>query len=188
MRLSVLSFVVGLALAFGPARAATVDALAAPAAQGLSFTQTAPLNVSSAGRLILGTLGVASGGIIGDVNTLNLSIAGVAGKTPFVLDLIYQFTKTAGKPKFIAITSLLAQPLSVKSGKYVYTISVDGFVEALGASVMARFNPPKPGNSRSLLLQGNVTVAEAAPVPLPAAGLVLLGALGAIAMIRRRPA
>ena len=212
MRLAVSAFLVGLALTLSPVKASTVSVssidtsmtvtstkkkASAKALQSpLSFTATNPLTVGQTSPFVLGTLNVAK--FKKKSVDLNLAINGTAGGTPFVLNLIYRFTVgavsgcNAGKAckNAVSISTILANPVTVQSGNSFYTVAADGFVEVLGEATRSFILQPKngAGTRTPLLLQGSFTVSQQPPsaVPVPAAGLMLLGALGAIGMIRRR--
>jgi hypothetical protein len=212
MRLAISALLTGLVLTVSPVAASTiavssVDSLTTVVstkkktnvASPLSFSATDPLAVGSTSPFILGQLTQTSKSFRNKTTTLNLAINGVAGSAPFVLNLIYQFTKGApsgcGLPgnqcaKAVVITTVLASPISVKSGGFLYTIAADGFVEMLGGKINPFILPAKKNLTKTFLLQGSVSVAQLppSPVPLPAGGLLLAGALGGIGLIRRRRA
>ena len=149
-----------------------------------------PSAVTSTGAVLLGTLTYArvrGSGTFQD--SFEVTVNGTADGQAFSLTQLFNFAKATacGKPSctnFFAIIPSSATPLVITQGRTVFTIFVDGFVEAIGGPVMTQFRS-LAGGSRGLLLQGSVTIA---PIPVPASGLLLFGALRGVAALRKRRA
>lgn len=212
MRGVVAALVVGFGLSLSSAGASTLDITAMDssiAAKNLttgkaakrspvSFTAVSPLTVGATSPFALGTLfRTKTGG--NKAATLDLSLSGIAGSASFGLDLIYQIAKgeTGGcnlsAPQCagaMSITTIQGGSVSVRSGKFIYDIVVDGFVQALGGPVVSWLPAFRNGGSKGLILQGSVTVSQVppSPVPVPAGGLLLAAALGAVGLMRRKRA
>jgi hypothetical protein len=71
----------------------------------------------------------------------------------------------------------------VTVGKYVYSLFIDGFLNSDGEVVTQLVTQEQGVNAAHLV--GRITVA---PIPLPAAGFLLLGALGGLGLMSRRKA
>jgi hypothetical protein len=69
----------------------------------------------------------------------------------------------------------------VTLGGYVYSLFIDGFLNSEGEVVTALVTQEQGVNNAHLV--GRITVA---PIPLPAAGLLLVGALGGLGLMSRR--
>ena len=95
----------------------------------------------------------------------------------------------------VTIASLVGSPLTITQGNSIFTLMIDGFVQALGGPIVTSFLTPEL-MTKSLYLQASLSVTDLppppppppppSPVPLPAGGLLLVGALGAIGALRRR--
>lgn len=188
----IIALAVGFGMAVSAASAATVNVTSYA---DVDRYEGDAVSQDGAGSFLLGTMifkKAKKNPNIFDM-VVNAEIGGV------VHQLVQEFTVTrggackarkalmSGCAKWITV-STTAVPLVFTSGNMMYTLVLDGFVEELGDTVLTSFRAAK---NRSLFLQGSLAVTQLppddpAPVPLPAGGLLLLGALGSAAAVRSR--
>jgi hypothetical protein len=180
-----------LALAGSSVGASTIDITSVDG--GSQFAgQTA--TVSDDTTLILGSLTYTrpKTGPLSQTSA-SITVNGMAGGQAFSFTQMFNFAKstTCGLrscSRFIDIIPVLASPFTVQSGNSLFTLILDGFLEHPGSPILTQFFL-RPGATRTLLLQATILEeAIPAPVPLPAGGLLLIGALGTLAVARKRRA
>lgn len=130
---------------------------------------------------------------------LSVNVAGMAGGIGYSLLSAFTFThnesrNNAGcqvgtKPcgDLVTIAGLSGGSTAITVGSTIYTLVIDGFVNALGGSVVTSFMTAER-QATTLYLQARLDMSTVppTPVPLPASGLVLAAALGGIIALRRR--
>lgn len=81
--------------------------------------------------------------------------------------------------------------LEVATASQVFTLTIEGWVDILGGSEITSLFTAE-GQSSFAYIVGRLEVRDVSPetsqVPLPAGGLLLLGGLGGLALVRRRKA
>lgn len=173
---------------------------------GYDFASTGPVTQTTAGSFLLGKYTHTNGTIWTSSTQLSRSdltvgVSGTANGQAFKLQSIYRVfhkeTQNAvgvcpsGTPRpcgdLITLKLLSGAPLVITQGNTIFTILIDGFVRSLGGPIVTNLLTPE-NQKRSLFLQASLQVSTIPPppIPLPAAGFVMLGALGALAAIRRR--
>lgn len=187
-RSRILAFALGLAMIGGAASAATVDVTSSGGT--VPYTGNV-LAQDTSGSFLLGQISFKKSRNTQTLDvTVDLSVNGVVHS----LAQTFSFARTAtcaivgGCNGFFDI-STIASALTFTSGNTAYSFAIDGFVEHLGSTVMHRFLV-RGGAPRTLYLQASLTMSTVppSPVPLPAGGLLLVGALGSMAVVRRRKA
>lgn len=172
------------------------------------FNSTGPVTQSSPASFLIGQF-VHTNGYIWAVSTqvdqadLDVSVSGTADGQAFSLSSVFRFIhdETANEAKkckrggknpcgdTVNISTISGAPLVITQGSTIFTILIDGFVQALGGPVITSFLTPELQQT-PLYLQASLQIGTAPPppsaVPVPAAGLLLAGALGAVGLIRRR--
>jgi hypothetical protein len=173
------------------ANAATLDI---SSVDGTGQFAGTPTSVGASTSVLIGTLTYerirGSGTFQKD---FDVTLEGTADGQAFSVTQAFDFAKSAACgnancPNLFSIIPMLATPLVITQGTTVFTLFVDGFVEAVGGHIMTDFrsvvNSPRP-----LFLQASITIDTVpVPVPVPAGGLLLAGALGSLAWMRRRKA
>lgn len=130
---------------------------------------------------------------------LAVNVAGFAGGLAYSLLSAFTFThdetlNNAACPAgtnpcgdLVTVTNTTSGSTVITVGNTIYTLIIDGFVQALGGPVVTSFLTAER-QATTLYLQArlDITTIPPTPVPLPASGLVLGAALGGLYIVRRR--
>lgn len=175
---------------------------------GYNFKASGASSYTTTSSFLIGEY-VHSNGIIWTASTqlassrLNVSMSGTADGQAFSLSSLFgmihnETQNNAPCPQgqqpcgdVVSIANLFGAPLTITTATSIFTLMIDGFVQQLGGPIVNSFYTPE-GQSRSLFLQASLTIqAVNTPpppptVPLPAGAALLAGALGGLALVRRR--
>ena len=119
---------------------------------------------------------------------LTLNYQGISGSENW-------FVRVMGSDDSMLDDDIITGPLATGSNSTTFTFTaaddgglVDAFSSSVGSELFRlRFREESSGDDNFLLDNVQLVVnGTPAPIPLPASGLLLLGALGGAAMIRRR--
>ncbi len=130
---------------------------------------------------------------------LSVNVGGMAGGIGYSLLSAFTFTHNESRNNavcqagttpcgdLVTITALSGGSTAITVGSTIYTLVIDGFVNALGGSVVTSFMTAER-QATTLYLQARLDMSTVppTPVPLPASGLVLAAALSGIVALRRR--
>ncbi len=172
------------------------------------FNSTGPVTQTSPASFLIGQF-VHTNGYIWAVSTqvdqadLDVSVSGTADGQAFSLSSVFRFIhdETANEAKkckaggknpcgdLVKVSTVSGAPLVITQGSNIFTILIDGFVQTLGGPIITSFLTPELMQT-PLYLQASLQISTVptppSEVPLPAAGLLLAGALGAVGLARRR--
>lgn len=166
-----------------------------------SFVGDAPITRATPGAFLVGafthenwTISSMSDSLLsGD---LFVTLGGMAGSTLFSAVSSFRFAHDEtlnGAPctigtnpcgDIVKITALGSGSTSFIEGGKLYTLIIDGFVQTLGGAIVDTFMTFERDDT-TLYLQARL-IEEPAPVPLPAAGVMMLAGLGALGLLRRK--
>lgn len=169
-----------------------------------AFAGGAPITQTTAGSFLLGSY-THSNGTIATVSdsllstVLNVNVAGTADGQAFSLmsSFLLNHNETVNASAcpagtnpcgdLVTIASLVGGSSVITVGQTIFTLIIDGFVSTLGGPIVTSFLTAENAQ-QTLYLQGSLQIATVPlpPVPLPAAGIAMIGALGALAMVRRK--
>lgn len=177
-----------------------------------NFKSSAPSTHTASGSFLIGEYVHTNGVIWANsvsilTSRLAVNLTGTADGQAFSLASLFGMTHnetlnsaacpTGQRPcgDLVTIATLSGAPLTITTATNVFTLMIDGFVSQLGGAIVTNFLTPE-AQARSLYLQASLTVqAINTPppppppppaVPLPAGAVLLAGALGGLALIRRR--
>lgn len=173
-----------------------------------AYKNTGPVTQTSSGSFLIGQFTHTNGTIWASSTqlrgaNLNLSLSGAADGQAFSLNSVFNFlhdetpnaatvcgaggTNPCGDQ--VNISLLSGAPLVITQGSTIFTILIDGFVRSLGGTVVSSFMTPELAQT-PLYLQASLSISSVpqppSSVPLPAGGLLLIGAIGVLGALRRR--
>lgn len=174
----------------------------------------APTARSQSGSFLIGSYTHKNGTIAGRSDylrstNLNVSVTGAAGSIAYSIlsafSLVHDETLNyTGCPAaqvpcgdYVTIANTSKGSVTITDGASIYQLIIDGFVQALGGSIVNGFYTAE-NQSKTLYLQASLVLRTTptppppppppppAPVPLPAGGLALASGIAAFAVLRRR--
>lgn len=142
-----------------------------------AYCQGTPKNCGSENQFIDSTLARVGGGLF-DLTSMWISLV---AQTPITL------VTDRGSASFGVGSVFGNQTIEINKG-HVLDFSASGIFDNIRflKIVDATLGTPGTGVFKGNLRFDDITLAEVAPVPLPAAGILLLAGLGGLAMVRRR--
>lgn len=142
-----------------------------------AYCTGAPKNCGSENQFVDSTLTRVGGGLF-DLTSMWISLV---AQTPITL------VTDRGSVSFGLGSLIGGQTIEANKG-YVLDLSSDGLFDNISflKIVDVTLGTPGTGVFKGNLRFDDINVTEVAPVPLPAAGVLLLAGLGGLAMVRRR--
>lgn len=169
-----------------------------------TFNRGTPLTATTPGTFLIGAYTHNNWTIHSTSDSLRkgdlaVNVAGTAGGIAYSLLSAFSFTHnetlnnaicpTGTNPcgDLVTITTKTNGSTVITQGNTIYSLIIDGFVDALGGPIITSFLTGER-QARTLYLQARLDIATIppTPVPLPATGAAMGLAIGALALLRRR--